>query len=225
MWKSIAVESGALPPLWIEDILNWRNTPTALPKVDAALCTGSAAARARGKEMADQYSKLSGAVVREIVSQRGSKLVELDAYFGVELAIMREIVCSTDGGRLLDEVKKVLPTMEQAVTPQACLVALARIQTTPLFKLSTTESQGKVEVVQTLVGRLASEQSPDVSAVQAVTIVMYPPQGLNSEFPALLCYDYVLWKGVRIDNKCCRQVSCRFDLFIEKSSKYTKCFS
>eukprot|EP00972_Heterocapsa_arctica_P076894 11342606-Heterocapsa_arctica.AAC.1 len=70
LWKGIAVESGVLAPLWIEDILNWREIPKSLPKVDAALCSSSATARARGKEMADQYSKLSGAVVKEIVMQR-----------------------------------------------------------------------------------------------------------------------------------------------------------
>eukprot|EP00972_Heterocapsa_arctica_P025101 3697557-Heterocapsa_arctica.AAC.1 len=53
LWKGIAVETGVLAPLWIEDILRWRPIPESLPKVGSSLCTGSATARAKGKEFAD----------------------------------------------------------------------------------------------------------------------------------------------------------------------------
>eukprot|EP00972_Heterocapsa_arctica_P029421 4332590-Heterocapsa_arctica.AAC.1 len=65
--------------------------------------------------------------------------------------------------------------MERVVTPSACLVALDRPQTTALYKLSTPESQGKVEVMQTLIGKLAMEQSPDIIVVQAPRYVLTHP--------------------------------------------------
>ena len=117
--KGLAVEQGALAPLWVESQLVPTGHSVGKGSVDIDLLKEVTVARALAEAMVKDEGELSSDMVSEVLRNKESTLISLDRLFKIEISFMRQMVGAAGEKRLLDEVLALLPSAKQYISLEA----------------------------------------------------------------------------------------------------------
>ena len=168
--RTVGVEKNMVTPMFVEGIVIPEGSKsTYVANVHADLLTDCIAARSR---LAGIYSNAvvsSSAQIQALIMPKTPSLLLCDRDFKLELALISELTRVDEKARLRQATMQALPTVMDAVTPNASALRLQALQSSQCFKLSTEAAQKKHDIAMNVVAAIADDRVPDTRTMATDT--------------------------------------------------------
>ena len=128
--------------------------------VDDALLTATNMARKAASQHITDLAVATSDTIQQCMKARKCHLKQLDKRFGIEHAIVNELIGDRSVKRLRLELMSKLPTADRIVTPSAVAAAVVRLQSGELYKLAPRTAQEKTKAALDILNALAEGRVP-----------------------------------------------------------------